>query len=372
MKKKHLIVAAAVITLLFAVSAYAAGGSSSDPLISLSYLADVFKPSVESAVSSKLDQSDDTLYYDALAAINASSTESGTPVSVAESYAEMRLNKGEALAGSTGTNVIVLAGSVKVEFSSGAVVDVTTGSEVSSGSSLTVNHRYMVAESTSATFTVTSKTACLDYMGPYSFSTSNETDYTGMADALKALNLLKGSYTGYGSGYDLEVAPTRLQALIMFIRVLGEEEEALAFTGTCPFTDIAPGTNSYLYVGYAYEKGYTNGYSTTLFKPGMKVNAYQYTEFILRALGYSSAENTNISGALTNARDYGIITDGELDMLLTASPFTRAELVYLSYYALDAYLFESTTTLRQHLMDAGVFNTYQSITATSMVSGSRM
>ena len=372
MKKKHLIAAAAVIVLLLAVSAYAAGGSASDPLISLSYLTDIFKPSVDKAVSSKLDQSDNKLYADALAAVNASSGENDSSASVTESYAEMRLNKGDSLNGSTGTNVIVLAGSVKAEFSSGTVVNVTTGKEVTSGSVLTVNNRYMVAENTSASFTVTSKTACLDYMGPYAFTYSNETDYTGMADALKTLNLLKGSYTGYGSGYDLEVAPTRLQALIMFIRVLGEEDEALAFTGTCPFTDIAPGTNSYLYVGYAYEKGYTNGYTATLFKPGNKVNAYQYTEFILRALGYSSAENTNISGALANARDYGVITQGETDMLLAASPFTRAELVYLSYYALDAYLFESTTTLRQHLMDAGVFNSYLSNQASSMVSGFRL
>ncbi|MBR4870074.1 MAG: S-layer homology domain-containing protein [Oscillospiraceae bacterium] len=372
MKKKHLIIVAAVMALLFAVSAYASGGSTSDPLISLSHLTDVFKPSVDKAVSSKLDQSDTKLYDSAVAAVNAASSDSGSSASVAESYAEMRLNKGDALKGSTGTNVIVLAGSIKVEFTSGTVVDVTAGTEVASGTVLTVNNRYMVAEDTSASFTVTSKTACLDYMGPYSFSYSNETDYTGMADALKTLNLLKGSYTGYGSGYDLEVAPTRLQALIMFIRVLGEEDEALAFTGTCPFTDIAPGTNSYLYVGYAYEKGYTNGYTATLFKPGNKVNAYQYTEFILRALKYSSAENTNISGALTNARDYGVITEGELSMLLSASPFTRAELVYLSYYALDAYLFESTTTLRQHLMNAGVFNTYLSNQAASQVSGSRL
>ncbi len=372
MKKKHLIVVAAVLALLFAVSAYAAGGSSSDPLISLSYLTDVFKPSVDKTVSSKLDQSDTKIYDSAVAAINAAASENGSSVSVSESYVEMRLNKSDALHGSTGTNVIVLAGSVKVEFSSGAVVNVTTGSEVPSGSLLTVNNRYMVAEETSATFTVTSKTACLDYMGPYSFTYSNETDYTGMADALKTLNLLKGSYTGYGSGYDLEAAPTRLQALIMFIRVLGEEDEALAFTGTCPFTDIAPGTNSYLYVGYAYEKGYTNGYTSTLFMPGNKVNAYQYTEFILRALGYSSAQNTNISGALANARDYGVITSGETDMLLAAAPFTRAELVYLSYYALDAYLFESTTTLRQHLMNAGVFTSALSKQAASQVSGSRL
>ena len=42
------------------------------------------------------------------------------------------------------------------------------------------------------------------------------------------MHLFQGSYTGYGQGFDLEAAPTRLQALIMFIRVLGEESEALA------------------------------------------------------------------------------------------------------------------------------------------------
>lgn len=40
---------------------------------------------------------------------------------------------------------------------------------------------------------------------------------------------VSGRLTGYGQGYDLEAAPTRLQALIMFIRVLGEEEQALAW-----------------------------------------------------------------------------------------------------------------------------------------------
>ncbi|WP_300807933.1 helix-turn-helix domain-containing protein [uncultured Desulfovibrio sp.] len=36
-----------------------------------------------------------------------------------------------------------------------------------------------------------------------------------MAAALKQLNLFRGTFTGYGEGYDLELAPTRLQALIM-------------------------------------------------------------------------------------------------------------------------------------------------------------
>ena len=45
--------------------------------------------------------------------------------------------------------------------------------------------------------------------------------------------------------------PYCYQALIMFIRVLGEESEALAWNGTCPFNDVQPGTNGAKYVGYA-------------------------------------------------------------------------------------------------------------------------
>ena len=156
-----------------------------------------------------------------------------------------------------------------------------------------------------------------------------------MASALKTLHLFQGSLTGYGQGYDLEAAPTRLQALIMFIRVLGEEEQALAWSGTTPFTDIQPGSQAERYVGYAYSKGYTNGYSATQFKPAGAVNAYQYTEFVLRAMGYSSASNTNLSDTLERAVSCGVLTAGESAML-QSDPFLRAELVYISYYALDA------------------------------------
>ena len=123
------------------------------------------------------------------------------------------------------------------------------------------------------------------------FRYSVTTDYNAMAAALKTMHLFQGSFTGYGQGYDLEVAPTRMQALIMFIRVLGEEDEALAYTGTCPFTDVAAGSQSAKYVGYAYSKGYTNGYSADTFRPSQTVTASQYVEFILRALGYSSVDN---------------------------------------------------------------------------------
>ena len=362
MKKKRFLlpVLCLLIPLALMVSALAAGGDLSDPLASLSYLTGIFTDTVNKRVDEKLNASDQALLSGNLEAVSGSSTATWT---------ETRLKEGDVLTGSTGTSVLVLAGGARVTFS-GAVVDVTTGTAVTSGSALAVNHRYLVAENTTADFTVTSKTAVVDYQGPYAFRYSNATDYNAIAAALKTLNLFKGSLTGYGEGYDLEVAPTRLQALIMFIRVLGEEDAALAYTGPMPFTDVAAGSQSEKYVGYAYSKGYTNGYSATTFRPSQTVTAGQYMEFMLRALGYSSAANTDLSGTLDNAYANGVITSGELTALQSGT-FLRADLVYVSYYALDATMAGTGITLRDTLMNKGTFTSAQVSAAAALVPGGR-
>ena len=220
-------------------------------------------------------------------------------------------------------------------------------------------------------FIVTTKTAVVQYQGGGSIAASSTVDYNAMAAALKQLNLFRGTLTGYGEGYDLELAPTRLQALIMFIRVLGEEDAALAWSGTTPFTDIAKGSQAEKYVGYAYEKGYTNGFSATQFKPGNAVNAYQYTEFILRAMGYSSSSNTNLADTLNRARIAGVLTAGEAAALQTGK-FLRADLVYVSYYALEAELPSGEETLADRLMDLDVFTRSEWRSARELVSTERL
>lgn len=359
-KKKVFFVTAGLLLCILAASA-AAAGDAGDPLISLSYLTGIFTDSVDQKVEEKLDQSDAQILQG----------ETGqSAVSTAAFWTESRLKNQDVLLGTTGTSVMLLAGSAQLSFPTGTVVDVTTGSAVPSGTSLTCNHRYLVAEDTSALFIITSKTAVVDYQGNYTFSYSDAVDYNAMAGALKTLNLFKGSYTGYGQGYDLEVAPTRLQALIMFIRVLGEEDQALSWTGSLPFTDIALGTQAEKYVGYAYEKGYTNGYSATTFRPSQSISAGQYVEFMLRALGYSSAGSSAVSTALERAVTCGLLTDGEATAL-QSSTFLRADLVYVSYYALDVQLSGDTRTLRDTLLQRGVFTAAQSQTAAGMVTSQR-
>ena len=344
-----------------AVWAFAAGDAG-DPLASLSYLRNDFTQTVERKVDAALDVSDAEL---------GTRLGNETTADLAAVWQEIRLKEGDALQGITGTNVLILAGNVRVTYSSGAVVDVTTGSVVPSSTVLAANHRYITAEDTAAAFAVTSKTAVLDYQGQYGFTYSDRPDYNAMATALKALNLFKGTFTGYGDGFDLEAAPTRLQALIMFIRVLGEEKQALTWSGTTPFKDIQPGSQAEKYVGYAYEKGYTNGYTTTSFKPAGAVNAYQYTEFVLRAMGYSSAKNTDLSTTLARAVIAGVLTDQEAASLQKET-FLRAQLVYISYYALAAQLPEDDWTLADELIDLGVFTSQEWRQASGLVTTSRL
>ena len=352
-----------LVLLMAAVIWVVAAGDADDPLASLSYLTGTFSDTVDAMVEERLDVSDAALLK---------SVESGESITSSTAvWTETRLKQGDVLLGTTGTNVLMLAGNGQVTYDSGVVVDVTTGTAVTSGAALVVNHRYIVAEDTSAMFTVTSKTAVVDYQGEYAFAYSASTDYNAMAAALKTLHMFKGSFTGYGEGFDLEVAPTRLQALIMFIRVLGEEEEALAWSGTQPFKDIYAGTQAFQYVGYAYEKGYTNGYTTTEFRPAGAVNAYQYTEFVLRAMGYSSAANTNLADTMERAQAAGLLTENEAAQL-KVEKFLRAELVYISYYALETVLPDGNRTLGSLLQTKGVFTSKEWKSARAMVSSSRL
>ena len=348
-----------ICLLLAAVVWGLAAGDEGDPLASLSYLEDTFSSAVDSRVEEKLDASDAALL----------SGEGGAISADAGRWTETRMKQGDILQGTTGVSVLLLAGQGQVTYASGTVVDATDGKTVSSGTALQANHRYIVAEDTAALFTVTSKTAVVDHQGG-SFTYSGATDYNAMAAALKTMHLFKGSFTGYGQGYDLEVAPTRLQALIMFIRVLGEEDEALSYTGSHPFTDIAKGTQADKYVGYAYAKGYTNGYSANTFRPSQAIPANQYVEFILRAMGFSSSANTTVSDALERALSSGILTDGAYAML-KAGTFLRADLVYVSYYALDTPMAQGGQTLRDVLLECGVFTAAESREADRMVPSAR-
>ncbi len=353
MKKRTAFLSLILLFVLLAGYAAAAGGDAGDPLISLSFLNGAFRTQAEEQIDDAVDKADSAALAQAkerwTAAVASAEAHAGSDFAAV--MTETRVKQGDVLSGATGLQVLPLAGEVTVSFSSGAVVDVTDGRELSSGETLPVNHRALVAEDTTALFTVASRTAVVDYAGGYHFTLSERPDYNAMAAALKSLSLFRGTDTGFGGGYDLERTPTRAEAIVMLIRMLGEEEAALRCTGSHPFTDVPDWCASY--VAYAYEKGYSNGIGDGLFGTQLEASAAMYTEFILRALDRSSTAATDISDAPDRACAAGVLTAGERDALRSA-PFLRADVVYLSYYALSASVNDGGE-LSRRLIDAGVF-----------------
>lgn len=105
-------------------------------------------PTCREKIDQALEQSDKEL---------AERLKNGEVGEAAATWQETRLKEGDTLHGVTGTGVLLLAGRGRVTYKSGAVVDVTTGTVVPSGTNLTANHRYLTAEDTTAAYTVTSE-----------------------------------------------------------------------------------------------------------------------------------------------------------------------------------------------------------------------
>jgi hypothetical protein len=179
-------------------------------------------------------------------------------------------------------------------------------------------------------------------------ASGSSTESTNRADKLVSLHLFQGTT----DGYKLDNRPTRLQGLIMLIRLLGQEDEALAYDGTSPFTDLNGGE---AYVAYAYNKGLTKGTSATTFTPGSSLSAASYVTFLLRALGYDdTAGDFTVGQQLAFAASISMMTRDAASKLSSIT-MNRGDMVDLSYAALTCNMKGQSQTLAQKLQADGVF-----------------
>ena len=165
---------------------------------------------------------------------------------------------------------------------------------------------------------------------------------------LNKLGLLRGTGAGGSANFDLSRAPTRLEALIMLIRLLGKDAEALACTDPCPFTDVPQWGRPY--AAYAYRTGLTKGSGAGVFGMG-NADASMYSTFILRALGYDDGAGDFVwNDCLPFAAQVGILSDR-----VDTNTFLRADMVDISYEALFADVKGGGMTLADKLTVQNVF-----------------
>jgi hypothetical protein len=170
---------------------------------------------------------------------------------------------------------------------------------------------------------------------------------TRLAETLKALGLFRGVSD---TDFALERPLSRVESVVMLIRLLGREEEALAQQNTHPFTDVPKWADAQ--IGYAYRNGLANGVSETEFGIG-EAGAATYLTLVLRALGYSDRNSEDFSWAdpFPLAREAGILPE-----LVNTTEFLRGDVVTVSYAALAARCKDSDETLSDRLIASGVFS----------------
>jgi hypothetical protein len=161
-------------------------------------------------------------------------------------------------------------------------------------------------------------------LATFTAASSLASSYTSQADSLKELGLFQGT----NNGYALDRAPTRAEAAVSLIRLLGKEAEVKAGTYDMPFTDVPDWAANY--VGYMFENGLTKGKTSTTFGSNDACDAKMFTTFVLRSLCYTEADGDFV---------YDKAIDFSFEIGLSAGTgsvgtFLRDDMVALAYSAL--------------------------------------
>ena len=366
---------ALVLALCVFLSAvvFAAGGSQDDPVISYSYLHSTVYDSLMADADALVKAGQNSANAMAFTAFAQRAADLNLQSAISDDgsrfiQGRILLKLGDVLILAPGAQATLIAG--RASANSGNLVDITDGTKLAASKALTQDHRYMKTDQPAGGLVIESETAEVFVDGVVSLDYSSATDYASLADALYTMGLFSGM-TGATTGYALERSCTRIEALIMFLRLIGAQEEAAAFTGSHPFKDVPQGHWAYRYLAYAYAKGLAYGTSTTTFAPSKTVTAQEYLTFLMRCLHYKEGTEFTYNTVLSDVPKLGVFSAREISALSTGA-FLRDRMVYLSYYTLYGTEQNSGQMLLLNLVTTGAVSQSAAVTGAARVKGGRI
>lgn len=161
-KKLRMVAVFSAVAVAGAVTVYAAYDSSKDPLVSLSYLSDVFAPEIKSELKSELsselgvsikdslkaelkDEISDEISEDYSATLEALQKQVDA---LSNEYAVVDLQKGQRLKADASCEIVVLSGiaTVRCSASEEGLIDCTDGVILYDGQTVPENHKLLVPD----------------------------------------------------------------------------------------------------------------------------------------------------------------------------------------------------------------------------------
>lgn len=179
------------------------------------------------------------------------------------------------------------------------------------------------------------------------------------AEALKIIGVLKGDTTAGVTPEYLAKETTRMQAAIMYLRLKGLEEEAMAFTGTVNFADAGTmiwpeGKAIMAYLKANPQLGWV-GADGGKFVPFETITVQQYYKVMLEALGYKQT-TAEVVGDFTWPEVMEFAASKGLVKLADNVKFTNNDLAIATVEALLTNMKEGGKTLAATLVDAEMIN----------------
>lgn len=174
--------------------------------------------------------------------------------------------------------------------------------------------------------------------------------YSEMADMLYD----QGLFLGTELGYELDRGLTRAELAVLFVRILGLEQEAYAAPVDCPFTDLPEWAAPH--ISLLYSRGLTNGMAPTLYGSDSLASGRDYATFLLRAMNYVEGLDFRWESATEAAQELGFSPSKSVRPE-TGDLFLRADAVEMTVRAMRAPMAASPQTLAEHLAQLGVLDT---------------
>lgn len=237
--RNRIIAAVTLAALLITggIAAFAAPGTASDPFVTLSYLTEEFYPEMEALALKQAQEATSKVEkkaFDRLEALSGSYLAQTGGKSQTDAFLRMTLYRNDRLDIPSGSSLLYEGGVVEVVLASGALIDVTDGTIVYDGGTLTAGHRYVAAENTACSITAVSDAAYLSVRGHYNLAATGET--------------------------------------------------------RTPFTDIQEADWFYSYVRYAYEESLFSGMTPTTFSPNTNMSRAMLVTVLCRIAGMEGRE----------------------------------------------------------------------------------